>query len=68
MADIRIRKRKRMREKEIKSMAEELNTLFDTQTFTENDPLDIAEGPDFNLLFCGNDILGMVYDTEDMMR
>lgn len=67
MADIRIRKRKRMREKEIRFMAEELNTLFDTQTFTENDPLDIAEGPDFNLLFCGNDILGMVYEGKPFL-
>ena len=67
MADIRIRKRKRMRSKEIKSVAEELNGLFGIQTFTEDDPLDITEGPDFNLLFCGNDILGMVYEEKPFL-
>ena len=67
MADIRIRKRKRMREKEIKAVSEELSALFGTQTFMEDDPLDIAEGPDFNLMFCGNDILGMVYDGKPFL-
>lgn len=67
MADIRIRKRKRMREKEIKALAEDLSGLFGIQTFTENDPLDIAEGPEFNLIFCGNEILGMIYEDKPFL-
>ena len=67
MADIRIRKRKRMREKEIKAVVEELDAVFGIPTFTEKDPLDIAAGPDFGLLFCGSDILGMIYEGKPFL-
>ena len=60
MAEIRIRKRKRMRAKDIKSLSDGLTSILQVPVFTENDPVDLAEGPDFNLIYVGNDILGQV--------
>lgn len=60
MADIRIRKRKRMRAKEIKVISSELEQMLGVPVFTEDDAVDIAESTDFDLLFVGGDILGLV--------
>jgi arCOG04150 universal archaeal PUA-domain protein len=62
MADIRIRKRKRMRTKEIKALSIQLENILGVPVFKEEDPVDMAESSDFNLLFVGNDILGVVLD------
>lgn len=67
MADIRIKKRKRMRSKEIRSLSEELKTLFGCDVFGEDDPVDVAESQDFNLIFVGNDILGMIYQDKPFL-
>jgi len=60
MADIRIRKRKRMRGKDIKALSSELEGMLGVPVFTEDDTVDIAESSEFDLLFVGNDILGLV--------
>ena len=62
MADIRIKKRKRMREKEVRALAAELSEVFGTEVFTEKDAVDMAESTDFDLIFVNNDILGLVYE------
>lgn len=62
MAEIRIRKRKRLRNKEVKALAEEISAAAGVPVFTEDDAVDRAESPDFDLLFVGNDILGMILD------
>ena len=62
MADIRIKKRKRMREKEVRSLASQLKEVFDTEVFSEKDAVDIAESTDFDLIFVNNDILGLIYE------
>ena len=67
MAEIRIRKRKRMRSKDIKTMSEQLSGILGVQVFGENDPVDMAEGPDFDLIFVGNDILGIVYEGKPFL-
>lgn len=60
MADIMIRKRKRMRSKEIKAMSQELEQILGVPVFSEDDPVDMAESSDFNVVFVGSDILGLV--------
>jgi PUA domain protein len=60
MADIRIRKRKRMRGKDIKAISSELEGMLGVPVFTEDDTVDMAESTDFDLLFVGSDILGLV--------
>lgn len=67
MAEIRIRKRKRMRSKEIKAVSDELSSILGAPVFGEDEPVDIAEGPDFNLIYVGNDILGLVYDGKPFL-
>jgi len=62
MADIRIRKRKRMRGKEIKAFSSELEEVLGVHVFTEDDPVDYAESSDFDLLFVNGDILGLVLE------
>lgn len=67
MADIMIRKRKRMREKDVKALREELNTLFSVETFGEKDVVDIAESSEFNVVFVNNSILALVYQDRPFL-
>ena len=67
MADIMIRKRKRMREKEVKALREQFTEVFGVDTFTEKDAVDMAESSDYNLIFVNNDILGLVYEGKPFL-
>jgi len=67
MADIRIRKRKRMRGKDIKAISSELEEILGAPVFTEDDTVDIAESSDFDLLFVGNDILGLIIEGKPFL-
>ncbi len=60
MADIRIRKRKRLRNKEAKALADEISAIVGVPVFDGDEPIDRAESPDFDLIYVGNDILGMI--------
>ncbi|MCQ2071184.1 MAG: RNA-binding protein [archaeon] len=62
MADIRVRKRKRLRNKEVKALADQLEAALGVPVFSENEPVDRAESTDFDLIFVGNDILGLIKD------
>lgn len=67
MADIRVRKRKRMREKEVREVREQLENLLGTEVFTEGNAVDFAEGPDFNLIFVNNEVLGIIYEGKPFL-
>lgn len=67
MADIRVRKRKRMREKEVKTLKQDMEAIFGMELFTENDAVDLAESTDFDLIFVNNDILGLIYDGKPFL-
>jgi len=67
MADIMIRKRKRLRTKEVKAYSEELEEKLGIMTFGPDEIVDIAESADFNVLFVKNDILGMIYDGKTFL-
>lgn len=67
MADIRVRKRKRMREKEVKTLREQMTEIFGIDTFSEKDAVDLAESTDFDLIFVNNDILGLVYEEKPFL-
>lgn len=64
MADVRIRKRKRLRNKEVKAISDQLEADLGVPVFSEDEPVDRAESTDFDLLIVGNDILGMVYQDK----
>ena len=67
MADIMIRKRKRLRTKETKVFAEELEAKLGMKTFGPDEIVDIAESTDFNVLFVKGEILAMVYDGKTFL-
>ena len=67
MADIRVKKRKRMREKEVKALASQLTDVFGIEVFTEKDAVDLAESTDFDLIFVNNDILGIIYEDKPFL-
>ncbi len=67
MADIMIRKRKRMRGKEVKSLATEMEAVLGVPLFTEEDGVDMAESSDFSLIFVKGDILGLVLEGKPFL-
>ena len=60
MADIRIRKRKRLRNKEVKALSEELESVLGVPVFSDSEPVDRAESTDMDLIIVSNDILGFI--------
>ena len=60
MSDIRIKKRGRLREKEIKALSEEISQKVGIQVFTLKDTIDKAESSDFDVIFVNNEILALV--------
>ena len=67
MADIMIRKRKRMRSKEVKALSKELEEVMGAPVFSEDEPVDMAESSDFGLIFVGGDILGLVREGKPFL-
>ncbi len=67
MADIMIRKRKRMRSKEVKALSSELEGIFGVPVFSEEEPVDMAESSDFSVIFVGGDIYGIVKDGKPFL-
>lgn len=67
MADIMIRKRKRMRSKEVKALTKELEETMGVPVFSEEDGVDMAESSDFDLIFVKSDILGLVYEGKPFL-
>lgn len=62
MSDLRLRKRHRLRQKEIASIASRINSDLRTSTFTEDEDVDMAEGPGFDAVFVGGQIVAFVVD------
>jgi len=56
-----------MRAKEIKALADQLSSALGVPVFGEDDPVDTAEGPDYGLIYVGNDILGLVYEGQPFL-
>lgn len=62
MADIMIRKRKRLRSKEAKALAEELEGRFGINMISPDDIVDTAQSSDFDLVFVNGDITALIYE------
>ncbi len=67
MADIMIRKRKRMRDKDVKALAQEMEEVTGVPVFTAADGVDMAESADFDLVFVKGDILGIVREGKPFL-
>jgi PUA-domain protein len=62
MTELRVRKRGRMREKDIKTMSESVSAMVGVQVFTNEDTVDMAESSEFNVVFVNNEILALVIE------
>lgn len=60
---IRLRKRSRLRKKEIKAFTEHLEAIFSKPCFTINDTVDKAELGDFEVILVNGEILGLVIQS-----
>jgi len=67
MADIMIRKRKRMRSKDLKNLVKDMEEALKVPLFNEDNAVDLAESSDFNLIFVDGDILGLVYEEKPFL-
>lgn len=62
MTDIRLRNRHRLRQKEIRAMAEKLEHMLGVKVFDESATVDMAEGPGFHVVFVDGEIRGLVFE------
>lgn len=62
MTDIRLRKRHRMRQKEISSIASAIEASTGAKVFTASDAVDMAEGPGYDAVIVDGKVLAMVLD------
>lgn len=67
MADIMIRKRKRMRDKDVKALAQQIEDVCGVPVFTPADGVDMAESADFDVVFVKGDILALVKDGKPFL-
>ncbi|AGI47462.1 putative RNA-binding protein (contains PUA domain) [Thermoplasmatales archaeon BRNA1] len=67
MADIRVRKRKRLRNKEAKALADAISADIGVPVFGDDEPVDRAESSEYDLIFVGNDILGLIINEKPML-
>jgi PUA-domain protein len=56
MSELRVRKRKRLREKEVRSLSEEISAKVGVQVFSLEDTVDQAESSDMNLVFVNGEV------------
>ena len=60
MTELKFRKRRRLRQKEVTSLAAELDATLGTKTFSQGEVVDMAEGPGYDAVFVGGEILAFV--------
>lgn len=67
MTDIHLRKRHRLRQKEIASLAMRIDDALGTKSFGPSDTVDMAEGPEFEVIFVDGKILGFLPGGEPFL-
>jgi len=56
MSELRVRKRRRLREKEIKALSEEISIRAGMEVFSTKDTVDMAESSEFDVIFINGEI------------
>jgi PUA-domain protein len=62
MSEIRIRKRHRLREKEIRALMDEISPRVGVEVFDMKDTVDRAESSDFDVIFVNGGVLALIQD------
>jgi PUA-domain protein len=60
MAELRVRKRHRLRQKEIRSIVSGIDPVLGTTSFDETTVVDRAETPDYDVLYVDGKVMGIV--------
>lgn len=61
---MRIRKRHRLKRKEIKRLSEEISSQIGVPVFSEEDVVDRGNAPDFDVIFVNGEILALVFEQK----
>ena len=64
---LRLRKRHRLRKKEINALSANLEAIFSKSYFTNDDSIDKADAGKFDVIFVNGEILGMVFRGEPFL-
>ena len=67
MSELRMRRRHRLRQKEIESFSHTIDETLGTNSFTTEQTVDMAEAPGFDVLFVDGALLAMVVDGEPFL-
>lgn len=67
MSELRVRKRHRLREKEIKTLSEELEGRLGTSAFQPGDAVDRAESTEYDIIFVNNIAMAIVYQGKTFL-
>jgi PUA domain protein len=67
MTELHLRKRHRLRQKEIASLSSRIDDVLGTKSFGPSDTVDMAEGPDFDVIFVDGKILGFLPGGEPFL-
>ncbi|MFQ6059777.1 MAG: DUF1947 domain-containing protein [Thermoplasmata archaeon] len=61
---MRIRKRHRLKRKEIARLAEQISNQIGVPVFGEGDTVDLGNAPDFDVIFVNGKIVGIVFEKK----
>ncbi len=61
---MRIRKRHRLKKKEIRRLSEEISSQIGVPVFDEEDVVDLGNAPDFDVIFVNGQILALVLEQK----
>jgi PUA domain protein len=61
---MRIRKRHRLKRREIRRLSEEVSNQIGVPVFTEEDVVDLGNGPDFDVIYVNGKILALVHEQK----
>ncbi len=67
LAELHLRKRHRLRRKEIAFIAGGIDRALGTKSFDEGNTVDLAEGPGFDAVFVDGEVLAIVTDGEPFL-
>jgi PUA-domain protein len=67
MTELRLRKRHRMRQKDIASVASRIEAALGTEVFSSSETVDMAEGPGFDAVMVDGKVLAVVLSGEPFL-
>jgi PUA-domain protein len=67
MGELRVRKRHRLRQKEIRQLAGSIRAAMGTECFDESDTVDMAELPGLEVVYVGGTVVAMVSEGEPFL-